>query len=1123
MRNIVYSVLAIIILFFSFSSLAFAQELYEVHGIVSDDKSQPLVGVSIVIKGTKTGVFSDINGEYKIKVRKAQYLVFSAIGMQTKTIKVESRVLNVILNEDNEALNQVVVTGYQKVKNRVYTGAASSVKLEDIKMEGISDVSRMLEGRVAGLSIQNISGSFGAAPRINIRGGASIIGNVQPLWVIDGAVYEDLVPISMDELSSGDAVTLISSAVAGLNPSDIQDIQVLKDASATSIYGARALNGVIVVSTKSGRRNAPIQINYSSEYSFRQKPSYRDFDLLNSQETMSILLEMQAKGHFGLNEALYGRHSGVFYQYYKSLATYNPENNSFVLNNNLADKKDFFRKREYANTDWFDKLFTFKPIVSHTISFTGGSKNMANRASISYYTDSGWTVADAVQRLTANLKSTIFFNKDVSATFTAQGNIRKQKAPGTIDQKKNTSIGSFERDFDINPFAYALSTSRTLRDRDEKGALEYYRNNWADFNIFNEYANNYMDINVLDMKLQAEFDAKLHKDLDFKALLSVRSASTSIAHSIMEKSNIVQAFRANDNPKVGEDNIYLLHDRQSNYVLSEIALSNGGIFNKKSNYLSSYLARLSLDYNRSFYKHELKSFAFTELRLSNRNIDNFSGYGIQYDRANQVYGNPLMFKKLFDEGETYFAVNERYERGLTFAWANTYSYAERYILNAVINIEGSNMAGKSRRARWLPTWNIGAKWNIDNEAFMKDYPIFSKLDIRASYGLIAKMNEQALNANAIFTGQIINRLDVKDRENSLKIFNLENKDLTWEKMYELNFGLDFGLWNNRINASIDVYRRNSFDLIDIIRTSGIGGEYYKYANFGDMRSVGLEFALNSKNLEFSGFSWSSTLSFSIKNQKITRLLNNPNTFDMVAGRGRGNIKDYPKSSLFSFNFQALSSQGLPTFDFGKYPNNNEPYRESVGADFEDAQYSKSYLIYHGPIEPNIISGLSNTLRYKNWEFSFFITMQAGNSIRLNPSYDPQFADLNVFNKDYYKRWLVVGDEYSTDVPVLVSRDLIRQVGRENIERAYNTYNYSQYRVADGSFVRMKNISLAYRFDLSKSVFKYISSALLRINITNPFLIYSDSRLNGQDPEFYRAGGVSLPTPKQYTMSLNLSF
>ncbi len=290
-----------------------------------------------------------------------------------------------------------------------------------------------------------------------------------------------------------------------------------------------------------------------------------------------------------------------------------------------------------------------------------------------------------------------------------------------------------------------------------------------------------------------------------------------------------------------------------------------------------------------------------------------------------------------------------------------------------------------------------------------------------------------------------------------------------------------------------------------------------------MRTRGVELLIHSKNIVSDDFSWTTNLTLSAMDQKITRLLNTPNTFDMVAGTGRGNIVDFPRGSLFSFNFQGLNANGLPTFDFGLYPSNQSPNNNVHGADFLDAQYSKSYLIYHGPIEPVYIGGLSNTFRYKEWELSFFITMQAGNKIRLNPTFDPNFADLNVFSKEYYDRWLNPGEELKTDVPTLPSQDLIRQIGVENIERAYNTYNYSQMRVADGSFVRMKNISLGYNLPKKMREALKLQHAGLKVNVTNPFLIYADKKLKGQDPEYYKSGGVSLPTPRQLTMTLNIGF
>ena len=1100
-----------------------AQTNETVTGTICNEQGEPLIGAYVHVVETKAKAVTDVDGHFTVKAAVGQTLQASYIGMLTQQVKIGKRQLNIVLKDDSRQVDEVVVTGYQNIRNRVYTGAATSVKMDDIKLEGIADVSRMLEGRVPGLSIQNVSGTFGSAPRINIRGGASIIGNVQPLWVIDGAVYEDLVHLSLDQLASGDAVTLISSAVSGLNPSDIQDIQVLKDASATSVYGARALNGVIVITTKSGRRESPLRVSYSTENTVRLKPRYGDFDLLNSQETMSIYQEMNDKGYFGISNSLYGRRSGIYYQLYKGVSTINPATGTYYLPNTPEARADFLRKREYANTNWFDLLFTMKPITNHMITLSGGGKNTATYASIGFYHDGGWTVADKVSRLTANVKNTFYINDKFTATLSAQGNIRSQKAPGTLPQRKNNTLGVFERDFDINPFSYALGTSRTLRPYNEDGSLEYYRNNWAPFNIFNEYANNKMNIDVLDFKIQGEATYRLNDDIALKALLSTRQAYTSTTHEIREGSNVVKAFRANENPFVAQQNIYLVHDKDNPLLQPKVGLTHGGLLNKTEASLKSLLARIAFDFDKRIGQHDLKAFAFTEVRSAERTVNPFQGYGIQYDRGNQVYTNPLIFEKLANEGTNYFNYHKRNDRGVTFSVNGTYGYAGKYVFNAVFNCEGSNTSGKGARALWLPTWNVGAKWNIDQEAFMKEYRTISRLALRASYGLTAKMNEEAINANAIYKSGIVNRHYFNDRENKLDILHLENRDLTWEKMYELNIGLELGLFNNRISTTLDVYQRNTFDLIDLVRTSGVGGQYYKYANFGDMRTRGMELGVHTKNIVTDSFSWSTSLTLSAMDQEITRLLNAPNAFDMVAGRGRGNIVGYPRGSLFSFNFQGLNNNGLPTFNFGRYPSSQGELTNIAGADFLDAQYAKSYLLYHGPIEPRVIGGFSNTLKYKGWELSFFLTMQAGNKIRLNPTFDPEFGDLNVFSKSYYNRWLNPGDEFKTDVPVLPSQELIAKVGKENIERAYNTYNYSQQMVADGSFVRMKNISLAY--DIPENFLKKVRlrSMNLRLNVTNPFLIYADKKLKGQDPEYYKSGGVSLPTPKQYTVTLNIGF
>ena len=457
------------------ATVAQAQTSAAVTGIVTDMRGLPLAGAHVQLTNTQARTVTNEEGHFTLKtsVRPiGKTLLVSHLGMLARRVRITtSDTLRIQLEEDTRSLDEVVVTGYQQVRNRIYTGAASAVKMSDVRLEGLNDVSRMLEGRVPGLNIQNISGTFGAAPRINIRGGASILGNVQPLWVIDGAVYEDLVHLSLDQLASGDAVTLIGSAIAGLNPSDIQDIQVLKDASATSVYGARALNGVIVVTTKNGRRDTPLTVNYSTENTVRLKPRYANFDLLNSQETMSVYREMEDKGYFNSSSALYGRRGGVFHQYYKAANTYDLSTGTYELENTAAARRDFLRRAEYANTDWFDQLFTLSPTTQHTLSLSGGGKHSATYASVGFFHDGGWTLPEKVDRLTANLKNTFFVSPRLTATLSAQGSLRSQSAPGTLPQRKTM------------PKAYssAILTSILSRMPWERAARSHLTMQTADF------------------------------------------------------------------------------------------------------------------------------------------------------------------------------------------------------------------------------------------------------------------------------------------------------------------------------------------------------------------------------------------------------------------------------------------------------------------------------------------------------------------------------------------------------------------------------------------------------------------------------------------------------------------
>src|SRR5690606_12702916 len=332
--------------------LASVQEA--ISGTITDNAGQAVPGVTVLIKGTQQATSTDQNGRYTIRAASGSVLVFRMIGFKSVERTVGSNpTINLELEEDMNVLRdvEVVSTGYQNLSRKFFTGASSSLKAEDVRRDGISDVSRMLEGQVAGVSVQNVSGTFGAAPKIRVRGATSITGDNKPLWVIDGIILEDVVNISNEQLSTGDPATLIGSSVAGLNPDDIESFEILKDAAATSLYGARAMNGVIVITTKKGSVGTPL-VSYTGNFSTYLKPSYSQFNIMNSHDQMSMYAEMQRKGWLNYGQTSRFANGGVFVKMADLINQYNESNGQFGLKNDPASRRAFLERYANANTDW---------------------------------------------------------------------------------------------------------------------------------------------------------------------------------------------------------------------------------------------------------------------------------------------------------------------------------------------------------------------------------------------------------------------------------------------------------------------------------------------------------------------------------------------------------------------------------------------------------------------------------------------------------------------------------------------------------------------------------------------------------------------------------------------------
>ncbi|MDC1162452.1 TonB-dependent receptor, partial [Tenacibaculum sp.] len=576
----------------------------------------------------------------------------------------------------------------------------------------------------------------------------------------------------------------------------------------------------------------------------------------------------------------------------------------------------------------------------------------------------------------------------------------------------------------------------------------------------------------------------------------------------------VRAYNSNLTPVIANANIFLYSDPENPDAIPVPVFPEGGLYIKNDNNLTSFYVRNSFKYEDTFNdKHSLDVLVGQELRYVNRENVEFTGYGLQYENGYVPFTDPRLLEKIITEGDDYFTVGRNRERTVAFFGKATYGFDDKYIFSLTGRYDGSNRQGRSASSRWLPTGTVSGKWNASNEDFLASSETISNLQFRTSYGLVATPGS-ATNALAIFRSQITDRLTPRERETFLNIADLENSELTWEKQYELNIGFDLGLFNNRIQVTADVWQRDIFDNIDFVRTSGIGGELFKQGNNADVDTKGFEFGITTKNISTDNFSWTSSLNFSYYDQKITKLQNEPRVLDVVGIQG-GNLVGYPINSLFSFNFTGLNDEGVPTFAL---PNGQNPITD---ADFQDSDNIGSYLVYNGSVIPNIAGGITNTFKYKNWDLSALITGSGGNVIRLNPSLDNFYSGTNVFTKSSINRWLLPGDEQTTNIPKIVDVRNNNSFGNRDLSRAYNAYNSSTARVADGDFLRMKSISIGY--NLNDELIEKLGLSKFRIQLqgTNLFLLYSDSKLNGQDPEFYGTGGVALPITRQYTMSLNI--
>lgn len=925
----------------------------------------------------------------------------------------------------------------------------------------------------------------------NTRGQTSINQEVKPLWVLNGVILQDEIDLKPEDLVSEDAKLLIASAIPGLTAESIESFRVLKDASATAVYGPRAIAGVVEVVTKKGAAGTS-SFTYTNESTFRLIPTYDQYNIMNSQEQMSVIQELMQGGHYEFQNVVTQKNKGIVGRMYELFYELDRQGNSRVLNTE-AGRRAYLQEAERRNTNWFKQLFQTSVMQNHTLSFSSGNEKSTYYASLSLLSDPGWQKGNKLTQYATNLNANYNLSSKVRLGLITDLSYRDQTTP--IQDGYN----------------YALNHSRTLNAKD------YYTTNYAPYNIFNEMDNAYIDTDIATLRIQGQLSWKITPKIEAILMGAIRYQNNTQKTEYKENSNWVLSYRAMPNTTVRDNNTNLYKDPNDPFALPVVVLPKGGIREKIDKTSLANNLRATLSYKDTFAEglHSIALFGGFEMDNAKNTNDLNRNYGLLYNAGNYASFSYLMFKKLQEEFRNYYTVADTENNNQAFFANASYTLKGRYTANGTLRYDASNAFGPSRYLRWMPTWNAGLKWDVSQENFFASLKPLSHLSLKASFGVTAVAPSVSNSLAQLYINNPWR--NSTQRELGLEIQNIANHDLTYEKNQELNIGADLGFLDDRINLSVEWFHRHSYDLIGDIVTQGTGGFTTKKGNMAQMHIRGLEIGLETTNLKTADFSWKTSFIYSRAKNEITELLTTPTIRDMIGystsatSQGGFARAGYPLKSIFSVPFNGLNDRGLPTFL-------NEHNQSTIGGIRFDSR-NVDFLKYAGTLIPTDKGSFSNTFHYKGISLGVVLTYSYGNVVRLR-KLSNIYTDYGIVPRELNNRWQFAGDETKTNIPVVYTTFMQNAYGYNEISQAYNTYDYSDIRIAKGDNIRLKEISLGYTFDKDFLRETRIRQLSVKLQATNLALLYADKRLNGDDPD-YLVNGYTPISPKRLIFTLRV--
>ena len=1024
--------------------LTFAQEK-TISGTVTDASGLPLPGATVIIKGASTGTSSDFDGTYSLQVNQGNSLIFSFVGYTSQEILVgSSDSINVIMTEDTESLEEVVIVAYGSSTKEAFTGSASVVTAEDLAIRNVTSPIAAIEGKATGVQFTSSTGP-GSSPGIVIRGVGTLNGNTDPLYIVDGIQYE--------------------GALNTINQEDIESLTILKDAASTSLYGSRAANGVVIITTKSGKRGGEIKVNASMQYGLVSTsiPFYDEVTPGQYYETMWEALRNSTAGG--------GDPAFASANIYDRLG-YNPFN---VPNDQIVGTNGRLNPNAeliYQSLDWYDVLSRTGVRQNYNVNVSGGGENHKVFFSASYLDEESFVIKSGFDRLTTRLNAE--FNVNDRLTIGGSANIAITEATAPSSAATNSIA---------NPFAFAKNIG----------------------SIYPVYVNDLQGNLVRDVFGDLVFDnGEGFPDFNIGS------------RPVNQGRHALQELLLNDE-----------RDRDNTYgfrFFADVEILNG--LNLRANYGRDINEGVEKEYENAIIGDAQPDGRYGETRFR-RQVENFNQILTYTKSFNDIHNIDITaghesFDRVFSSNNalaTVQAANGIFEfdnfsnivslggsttrKSLEGYFLRTnYNFNNKYYLSASVRRDGSSVFDTEKR--WGTFYSVGASWRIDQEKFMKDVSFINKLKLRGSYGEVGNDD-----LDDFFLSQARFSITSNAADPAIIFTDIGNSDLQWETIENFDVALEFALFNNFLEGSVEYYKKNSSDLLYELPIAPSNGLNIVPTNIGDMFNSGWEVSLTSHLINKNDFKWDVTLQASTFKNEITSL---PNPFidnqqRWEEGRSR-------------YDFYILRTAGVDPANgdqlFLQYElddnGNSVPVLDANGEIATTNDWQDTERTYTGDSAvPDLLGSISNSLNYKGFSLDFLINYGIGGKF-LDFGYAAMLHSGNFgssYHPDILNAWRQPGD--ITDVPRL-------EAGNPNLVR-----QASDRFLTDASFWALRNVNLGYSF--KGNITKQLGVDNLKVYVSGENL-YSKSKRTGANPQAELEGtpeGNGFNPPRIISFGLNVGF